>query len=142
MKDKVSELMDGELEAGAARRAIDLLESDAEALETWRRYHLIGDAMRHTPLLSPGFAARPGEKLAGEPTVFAPGRPRLEPRRWQAIPTAVAASVAAFALVGWLAFAPQAPQTAPAPMAQVQPATAPKPQSVPLPSGTPDYLLA
>src|SRR3954470_15321323 len=121
MKDKVSELMDGELEAGAARRAVDLLENDAQALETWRRYHLIGDAMRDTPLLSAGFAGRLAGKLGEEPTVFAPGRLRLEPRRWQAVPTAMAASVAAFALVGWLAFAPQAPVPGQAPIAQVQP---------------------
>ena len=54
--------------------------------------------------------------------------------------SALAASVAAVALVGWMAFAPQ-PQLAPAPIAQVQ-RPADKPAIVPLPSAANDYLLA
>ncbi|MGE5640860.1 MAG: sigma-E factor negative regulatory protein [Clostridia bacterium] len=146
MKERISELMDGELEPRAARQAIDALQADAEALDTWRRYQLISDAMRDTPLLSAGFAARVAARLEREPTVVAPGRLAEEPRRsppWVPMPAAVAASLAALALVGWLAFAPQAP--APVPLAQVQPekkALPEKPQNIPLPAATPDYLLA
>jgi hypothetical protein len=53
-----------------------------------------------------------------------------------------AASLAAVALVGWLAFAPQPASqlTTPAPVAQA-PAEA-KPNLVPLPTAANDYLLA
>jgi sigma-E factor negative regulatory protein RseA len=142
MKEKISALMDGELENRAAGQAIDALQAQEEARDTWRMYHLISDAMRDTQLLSPGFAERLAARLEDEPTVLAPRRMREEPRPWYAMPAAAAASVAGVGLVGYLAFAPEQPG-APvgAPMAVVQPETT-KPQMVPLPSGTPDYLLA
>jgi sigma-E factor negative regulatory protein RseA len=149
MNERISELMDGELEGKAASGAIDALGRDGDALQTWRTYHLIGDAMRDTRLLSAGFVGRVSEKLAAEPTVFAPNRIRPEPRRWVAMPAAAAASVAAVALVGWVAISPQGERPAPGPVAQkpsvqalIQPVVALQPQIVPLPSAMPDYLLA
>lgn len=150
MKDRISELMDGELEGRAASGAIESLGCDGEALETWRTYHLIGDALRDTRMLSTGFAARVGVKLAAEPTVVAPHRIKPEPRNWLSLPAAAAASVAAVALVGWMALSPppergSAPgQVANAPSMQaiIQPVVALQPQTVPLPSALPDYLLA
>ena len=150
MNEKISALMDGELEGKPAADMIDALEREGEALGAWRSYHLISDAMRDTQLLSAGFAARVAEKLAAEPTVLAPKRQtfglRAESRKkWVALPAAAAASLAGVALVGWLAFAPQQQGTSsPAPLAQA-PAASPaggKPVIVPLPSATPDYLLA
>lgn len=146
MKEKISALMDGELADRDAGHAIDALEAGGEARDTWRAYHLISDAMRDTRLLAPGFAERVAARLDKEPTVLAPRRPhwsrRTEPRPWYAIPAAAAASVAGVGLVGYLAFAPQQPGgPAPAPVAAVQPPPV-QPQRVPLPSGTPDYLLA
>jgi len=106
MKEQISALMDGELEGHAADQAIAALRAGGEALETWRLYHLIGDGMRDTRELSAGFTARFAERLAAEPTVLAPGRlPGRTPVRRFAY--AAAASVAAVALVGWLAFGPQ-----------------------------------
>jgi sigma-E factor negative regulatory protein RseA len=149
MKERISALVDGELDERAAAQAIDALKQEGEALDSWRSYHLISDAMRDTRLLSEGFAARVAQKLAAEPTVLAPNRlaPAAAPR-WLAMPAAVAASLAGIALVGWLALAPQ-PQ-APAPVAQApavpQVASVPHPAGapvmVPLPSATSDYLLA
>lgn len=149
MKEKISALMDGELEGVAAEELIDGLRRGGEPLEAWRMYHVAGDAMRDTRLLSEGFAARLSQRLAAEPTVLAPRRMERKPRSWMAIPAAVAASVAGIALVGWLAFAPQSHQAA-APLAQAPaPAAvttvakaAKKPARIPLPSATPDYLLA
>jgi sigma-E factor negative regulatory protein RseA len=146
MKDRISALMDGELDDRDAGQVIDALARDREALETWRTYHLISDALRDTQLLSEGFAGRVADKLAQEPTVLAPNRLRdaqraEQPRRW----VAIAAGGAAVALVGWLGFAPQQSTTV-GPVAQV-PTQAPKvadskPQLVPLPTGANDYLLA
>ena len=145
MKDRISVLMDGELDDAAAARVIEALadpgQAGSEAREAWRTYHLVSDALGKSRMLSAGFSERVAAALAAEPTVLAPRRlaVRREPRRWLAL----AAGVAAFSLVGWLGFAPQ--QTAVAPVAQ-----APKPivakeanaAVVPLPSGTNDYLLA
>jgi sigma-E factor negative regulatory protein RseA len=140
MKDRISAFMDGELDDQAAGQVIDALARDREALETWRTYHLISDGLRDSRLLSEGFTARVSEQLAREPTVLAPNRLPQQPRRWYA----VAASVAAVALVGWLGFAPeqtiapvaQAPRLSQPVMFQAQPVV------VPLPIGTNDYLLA
>lgn len=143
MKSKVSELMDGELDAGEAGAALAALRDEGEAREAWRSYHLIGDVLRDTRGLSPDFAARVAERIAREPTVLAPAAaPPARPSRWAAL-TAVAAGVAGVALVGSLALTPQ-PQS-PAPVAQA-PAAAPvaraEPVRVPPPSATDDYLLA
>lgn len=146
MKDRISMLMDGELDDRGAAQVIDGLCRDREALELWRRYHLIGDAMRDCRLLSEGFAARVGQQLSREPALLAPRRAAPEPRRWR-FALSAAATCAAIALVGWLAFAPQktdepsvalskAPVAAPV---QLQPAP---PAIVPLPNAANDYLLA
>ena len=144
MNDRISELMDGELEDRDAARLIGTLGGEGETRDAWRMYHLIGDAMRDTRVLSAGFAARVAEKIAQEPTVLAPKALQGErPRNWFAVPAAVAAGVAGVSVVGWLALAPQAPSpvatVAAPPLAQVQPA---QPQTIPLPSATSDYLLA
>src|SRR5882724_12003182 len=129
MKDRISELMDGELDDRAAAEAIQALSAgdragDSEARDTWRMYHLISDAMRDTPVLSPGFAARVCGKLAAEPTVIAPNRMKVEVSKRLAMPAAVAASLAAVGLVGWLAFGPEQ-GTRPTEVAVQMPATQP-----------------
>ncbi|HWM43931.1 MAG TPA: sigma-E factor negative regulatory protein [Burkholderiales bacterium] len=139
MKDRLSALMDGELDDKSAAEVIQALGSDREAVRAWGTYQLISDAMRQSRVLSEGFTARVAERLAAEPTVLAP-RSRMpgfqgESRNWFAL--SAAASVAAVALVGWLAFAPQPPV---APVAQA-PVEA-KPNIVPLPTAANDYLLA
>ena len=116
-----------------------VLGSDHEAVRAWRAYQLISDAMRERRPLSADFTARFSERLAKEPTVLAPRALRAQSRRWYAL--SAAASLAAVALVGWMAFAPP-PQVvpSPAPVAQVQTET--KPNLVPLPTAANDYLLA
>ncbi len=136
MKDRISALMDGELDDRAAGEAIDALAGDAEALQTWRSYHRISESMRDSRLLSQGFGERLRERLAAEPTVLAPARLAAAQRHRLALP--VAASAAAVALVAWLALAPQSPQQQlTPPVAQAKP-----PVAVPLPSSANDYLLA
>jgi sigma-E factor negative regulatory protein RseA len=152
VKQKISALMDGEMERHEAAGALNELTQGGEARDAWRAYHLIGDAMRDTRPLSSSFAARVSERLAKEPTVLAPGRivPRPVITRWQAL--SAAASVAAVALVGWVAFGP--PQQAAVPVAQVAPQSTPQSasQSAPVetaqvkqvapPDAANDYLLA
>jgi sigma-E factor negative regulatory protein RseA len=145
MKDRISQLMDGELDERPAADAIKACGQGGEALETWRTYHLISDAMRDSRVLSAGFSMRTAQRLEAEPTVLAPQRRRAESRTWFA--ASAAASFAAVALVGWLAFAPQPAggpqiaQQAPASVAPTELAQA-QPVLVPPPSATNDYLLA
>jgi sigma-E factor negative regulatory protein RseA len=146
MNDKISALMDGELDEKSAAEMIDWLGRDGDALRVWRAYHLISDAMRDGYPLSDGFAARVAARLSAEPTLLAPARLQAEPRKWLVL--SAAASVAAVSLVGWLAFAPQrdaGPQMAQAPAGTpvMRPMVDRKqPVIVPLPSATNDYLLA
>jgi sigma-E factor negative regulatory protein RseA len=118
MKDRISALMDGELDDKSAAELIETLGRDREARLAWASYHLISDAMREGRLLSEGFGARLSERLAAEPTVLAPRSRQPDSKRWYAL--SAAASLAAVALVGWLAFAPQPASqlTIPAPVAQ------------------------
>jgi sigma-E factor negative regulatory protein RseA len=137
MNERVSVLMDGELDDKSAAAAIQSLANEREARDAWRSYHLIGDLMRGSAPLSEGFAARITWKLAEQPTVLAPGRIKPQPRRWFTL-SAAAASLAAVGLVAWLAFAPQ-PPLAPVPLAEVKPQA---PAMVPMPTAANDYLLA
>ena len=137
MKERVSVLMDGELDDKSAAAAVQSLANEREARDAWRSYHLIGDLMRGSAPLSEGFAARITWKLAEQPTVLAPGRIKPQPRRLFTV-SALAASLAAVALVAWLAFAPQ-PQVPAAPLAQAKPEA---PAIVPMPTAANDYLLA
>jgi sigma-E factor negative regulatory protein RseA len=117
--ERISSLMDGELDAHQAGQELNRLKNDPEALADWEAFHLIGDAMRGDCVVSRQFSARLHERLAGEPTVLAPRRspapPRVATYAWSA-----AASFSAVALVGWMAFysplSPQ-PQLATAPQA-------------------------
>ncbi|MSQ48961.1 MAG: hypothetical protein EXR30_01060 [Betaproteobacteria bacterium] len=131
MKEKISQLVDDELERHAAAAPLDALRLEGEVRDTWRAYHLIGDAMRESRMLSTGFAARVAAKLAEEPIAVASSRmaPLPWPRwRW----FSAAACLAAVALVGWVAFGLQ--EGAP----QIAPATA----QVPPPEMAHDYLYA
>ncbi|TMH44345.1 MAG: anti-sigma 24 factor [Betaproteobacteria bacterium] len=136
MKENISALMDGELEGRAADETFDLLRRDGEAADNWRLYHLMSDAIRgQRRLVSAGFVERVAARLATEPAVLAPGAlPGRTPLQRFAL--AAAASLAAVALVGWLAFAPP-PKSQP-PLAQAQPPAA----GAPLPDAANDYLLA
>jgi sigma-E factor negative regulatory protein RseA len=139
MKDRISALIDGELDEHATGEALGQVGRDGEAGETWRTYHLIGDVLRDDRVLSSGFAARVGKRLAAEPTVLAPAAAVSRPRRWFPLPAAAAA--AAVALVAWVAFAPQREEPQPQPQAAI--AEVAKPPAIVMPSSAAnDYLLA
>jgi sigma-E factor negative regulatory protein RseA len=151
MKPKVSQLIDGELEGAEAERLVLLLREEGENREAWRLYHLIGDALRDTDALSPGFSGRMRNRLAEEPTVLAPvERPETVRRGLRGFLMPVAASAAAAAMVGWLAFVPQQDSSpraiapvASAPVAKPTPAAVgAEPATIPPPVAADDYLLA
>ena len=106
--DGISALMDGELDEHPARNVIAALKDDPELRERWETYHLISDALKGEPLLSSpafgeGFTATLAERLKAEPTVLAPKRSALTPRRVTTYALSAAASISAAAFVAWVA---------------------------------------
>jgi sigma-E factor negative regulatory protein RseA len=99
--EEISLLMDGELDAPRVDDVCAGLR-ESQCVATWVCYHVIGDALRGSAAPTPGFAARFAEKLAAEPTVLAPQRRKTAPA---AMALAVAATVAAISVVGWVALA-------------------------------------
>ncbi len=142
MKERLSALMDEELGGAESEVCLERLAGDGELRDAWGVYHLIGDALRgHAGHgLPPSFA----ERLDAEPTVLAPRRAERAAQRNTWFALSAAASVAAVALVGWMAlplFDPPA-QVASAQPAPVTTAVAPPPVVVPAAEGVNDYLLA
>ena len=119
--ERVSGLMDGELTGDEAAREIarlkngsasEIVGEDGAGRDAWDTYHLIGDVIRDgsagAPPLSAGFSARFSQRLAQEPTVLAPralsavaSAPAKS--RFHTYALSAAASVAAVAVVGWMA---------------------------------------
>jgi sigma-E factor negative regulatory protein RseA len=96
--ERLSALMDGELEEAEANRALAGILKDEALRAQWGRYHLMGDALRGAlPRQLAPRAAAIHATLAAEPTVLCP-RPRLEPKRLSQSLLAMAASVVAVVL--------------------------------------------
>ena len=72
--DRISSLMDGELDAHQAEQQLAYLTNDAQARECWDTFHLIGDAMRGEYAVSKRFSGLLHQRLAQEPAVLAPRR--------------------------------------------------------------------
>lgn len=146
MMEKISSFMDGELDADDAGRQIARLQNDTEARANWDAFHLIGDAMRGDCVVTREFSARLHARLAEEPTVLAPRRSPARPAATYLWPAA--ASFAAVALVGWIAFySPLSPQLSPQPqIAAAPPAPQPAPAvelaNVPSDGRMNEYLMA
>jgi sigma-E factor negative regulatory protein RseA len=102
--EKISALMDGELEGQEATSALGEVFGQAAGRADWERYHLISDALRSEYLLSKSFSEKVSRRLEAEPTVLAPRRQSLLPQRVQKTALSLAASVSAIAVVAWLAF--------------------------------------
>jgi sigma-E factor negative regulatory protein RseA len=139
--DKISALMDGELDERQAREQLARLKAEQDLARCWQTFHLIGDALRGDQALSHRFDQRLTARLAEEPTVLAPRRSTA--RRAVAYALSAAASLAAVALVAWVALvnnplAPQ-PEIAKAPAAATPPAQL---ASVPSDGKMNEYLIA
>lgn len=147
--ENISALMDGEAEGHEAHQVMLRLKDTDEARETWTTYHLIGDVMRGEALPVLNVTQRVAAALAQEPTVMAPRRrPRVS--RPLTFAWSAAASVAAVAVVGWMAFSTNGVvNTPPVEIARVQTpvapvVTQPEPALVSSPSDGQmnEYLLA
>jgi sigma-E factor negative regulatory protein RseA len=151
--DRISALMDGELEDQEAKNLVARLKMDPALRICWDEFHLVRDSLRGEPLLSARFNVSLAQRLAEEPTVLAPQRGGSRARRLTTYAMSAAASLSAAALVAWVAvnqsspesapFAPQATNAAPA----SSPASVPAPVTVALPNEPSegrmnDYLLA
>src|SRR5579862_1151599 len=107
--EEISLFMDGELDADRID-GVCVGMRDADGGSTWMCYHVIGDALRGSVPRAQGSAVRFAKRLADEPTVLAPPRPRTAPT---AVAWAAAATVAAVSVVGWVALTTMsAPPTA------------------------------
>ena len=100
MTQDISSLMDGELEADDAARAIGSCCGSEEQKNAWYLYHAIGDSMRGQAPRRLAFPAGVIEALKTQPTVLAPRRPLQA--NFTRIALAAAASVATVAVVGWI----------------------------------------
>lgn len=99
--ERLSALVDGELEGPARDRVVDALYEDPELRRTWERFHLIGDAMRGTGPVSgaDAIARNVGATLAGESVVRL--KPRARRRGLHPLSgLAIAAAIAGIAVVG------------------------------------------
>ncbi len=106
MKDRLSALLDGELDEEATNAALDRLQQDPALRQDWSAYCLIGDVLRGEPATAPDFVDRVMAGLDKEPTVLAPMARTPEraaaPRLWRSL-MPFAASVMGVAAVGFVA---------------------------------------
>jgi sigma-E factor negative regulatory protein RseA len=100
MTQEISSLMDGELAADEAQRAIKACCASEDAKVDWHLYHVIGDAMRGQSARSLALPKDVIEALKAQPTVLAPKR-RI-PANFTRVALAAAASVATIGVVGWI----------------------------------------
>ena len=101
MNERISRLMDGEVDASEVDGVWAMLKDDA-AMTTWSCYHTIGDALRGETPVTRSVGMEVSRKLRAEPTVLAPrmsAASRTASWAW-----AAAASAAAVTVVGWTAY--------------------------------------
>jgi sigma-E factor negative regulatory protein RseA len=113
MNEQISALIDDEMSAADAAHIITAIQSSKAAADAWSQYHLIGDAMRGTDVLSADFKQNLMQQLALEPTVLSPqpltenAAAVLTPHHKLPVAWSIAASFAAVMVVGWVALQQQ-----------------------------------
>ena len=164
MEDKISALMDGELDREDAAEILAQFGMTRQFRDEWAVYHMISDAMGQPGQTGPmpaDISRRVSTRLVSEPAVTRPASGSAEPavtplrpaHRQKMKAYAVAASITAAAVVGWmnLQVAEQPPQIV-ADNSPPSPAPAPAPAaalpvipvasfSAPAPVHIDDYLL-
>ena len=101
MTQEISSLMDGELEAHEAERAIRSCCASGESAQKWQEYHLISDVLRGGRPHPSGTASRVRQALESEPAIVARPKRVLE-TTFGRVAMAAAASVATIGVVGWI----------------------------------------
>jgi len=101
MNERISRLMDGEIDASEMDGVCAMLKGDG-AMVTWSCYHTIGDALRGETPVTRNVGMAVSRQLVSEPTVLAPRASTMS--RTASWAWAAAASVAAVTVVGWTAF--------------------------------------
>jgi sigma-E factor negative regulatory protein RseA len=143
MKPEISALLDDELSSDQASRVLDALRRDRALCEAWGAYHLVGDVLRRTPVLSRNFSQVVMARLAQEPTVLAPTSPRTEGRSGSRFALPLAAALMGVAAVGWVALSLNVPQPTSIASAAKPAPEAPSPAATGLPPGAlKEYLVA
>lgn len=143
--DKISALIDGELDEREMNRQLSRIKQQEELRESWDLFHLIGDTLRDDGRLSPHFRQRMTGRLALEPTILAPRRSVA--KRVTAYALSAAASLSAIAVVAWVAFSAN-PLSTPQEIAKIKvPASAtvgagPQLASITVQGNMNEYLLA
>jgi sigma-E factor negative regulatory protein RseA len=102
--ERISSLVDGELDRAEVDTLVPSLCADAALLQKWRELHRVGDALRSTEVAAfddSSFCAKVSALIAAEPTVLAPRRSSgAHPIRRSWVPgVAVAASIAAIGFI-------------------------------------------
>ena len=126
MNEKLSALMDGELDQDQARTVIKSLGSDDASREHWDLYHVIGEALRgdDSGRLCASVSAQQDNTaaifaaLAAEPTVLAPRMIKRKVDKHTRIALAMAASVITISAVGVVAVQQQNGHVAPLQLVQ------------------------
>jgi sigma-E factor negative regulatory protein RseA len=137
MKNKISELMDGELFEDEAESLLAQIKNGSDVQKDWEIYHLIGDVLRQPEYISRNMSARVHDRLQDEPTVLAP-RIRAVKQKMLTFALSAAASLAAVGVVAWMSLQIN-PEMAPQ-LAMQQRAL--RSASVQIRPDTNDYLVA
>jgi sigma-E factor negative regulatory protein RseA len=114
LKEKLCLLLDGELGQDESLALLSRIETDPALQAQWRRYRLIGEAMRSKDALLPDsrFVDRIGTALADEPTVLVP-MPAKRRYREKAVTAALAASLATVAVLAGKSLSDYSPMRGP-----------------------------
>ncbi|UHD17017.1 sigma-E factor negative regulatory protein [Thiocapsa bogorovii] len=97
LRQRISELQDGELDPAGTARLVDAMAGNPGLRGTWERYHTIGLAIRGESVHATrrGVADVVRERIAHEPTVLAPPRGDAKPPKAKRPVAAVALAAAA-----------------------------------------------
>ncbi len=102
-KEKLSALMDGELDPRELDVLLAVLREDEALLADWHDWRLASDVLKGHQVCSSVFMARFSEQLAAEPILLSPRRMLRKPQSVRRLlaPLTVAASVAFVGVAVW-----------------------------------------
>lgn len=110
MKEKLSALMDGELDPHEVEEVLALLRQDKTLLHDWLSWQAGGDILKGDGVAQVGFLARFSQRLDAEPVIVVPSanRHRGGSLRRLAMPATMVASVAFVGIAMWRYYGEQA----------------------------------